>query len=92
MSTPTPAAMRAAKKINEEWRPLTEDARTIDRETGLPELIEALKDLDRAYVSLLESGKERIESLGGECDSMPQMEASCHALLKARAALAKASA
>jgi len=37
-------------------------------------LIAELKKLSRAYVRLLEAGKDRIESYGGTCDSVEQME------------------
>lgn len=54
-----------------------------------PDLYEALKDLIRAYVRLLEAGKDRIESLGGQCDSIEQMEREDPSLRDARAVLAK---
>jgi hypothetical protein len=37
-------------------------------------LLRPMRDLYRAYVRLLESGKERIEFHGGTCDSVEQME------------------
>ncbi len=47
----------------------------------------ALQGLSRAYINLLEAGKDRIESLGGDCDSVPMMEASCAELRVAKEAL-----
>lgn len=40
-----------------------------------PELLDQLKKLRRAYVSLLESGRDRIINLGGTCDPVDVMEA-----------------
>lgn len=36
---------------------------------------EALRSLIRAYVTLLEAGRDRIISLGGTCDAVDYMEA-----------------
>lgn len=47
------------------------------------ELLAALKDLSKAYVRLLESGKDRIESLGGDCDDVCYMAAHDSDLVKA---------
>ena len=47
----------------------------------------ALRDLIRAYVNLLEAGKDRIESLGGDCDPVDMMERADPDLCKARNAL-----
>lgn len=47
----------------------------------------ALKDLSRAYVNLLEVGRDRITSLGGECDSVEKMESGDPALIAAKAVL-----
>lgn len=47
----------------------------------------ALRDLCRAYVGLLESGRDRITSLGGDCDSVEKMETGDPALIAAKAAL-----
>lgn len=49
---------------------------------------QALRDLIRAYVNLLENGRERIMFLGGQCDPVDVMEASDPNLRAARAALA----
>jgi len=56
-----------------------------------PELLSELVKLRRAYVNLLEAGKDRITSLGGECDPVDMMERSDPALTSARAAIAKAT-
>lgn len=50
-------------------------------------MAEALRELDRAYVRLLESARDRIRDLGGECDPVDVMELSDIDLRKARAAL-----
>jgi len=49
--------------------------------------LEAHKKLIRAYVNLLETGRDRIISHGGTCDSVEQMEASDPALREAREAI-----
>lgn len=49
--------------------------------------IKALQDLYRAYVSLLESAKERIEFHGGTCDSVEQMERGDPYLIAANVAM-----
>lgn len=53
-------------------------------------LVEALQSLYRGYVQVLELGRDRILSLGGDCDPVDRMEASDPELKKARAALAAA--
>ena len=47
----------------------------------------ALKDLSKAYVNLLEVGRDRITTLGGTCDSVEKMEAGDHYLIQARAVI-----
>ncbi len=47
----------------------------------------ALKELSHAYVNLLEIGRDRIVSLGGECDSVEKMESGDPALIQARAVI-----
>lgn len=49
--------------------------------------IEALKALDRAYVCLMEAGRDRILALGGECDPADTMERSDPNLYAARLAV-----
>jgi len=51
------------------------------------DLREELQALYKAYVSTLEAGRDRIMSLGGECDLVSQMEDGDPALIRARAAL-----
>lgn len=53
-------------------------------------LVEALRELYRGYVRLLESGRDKIIELGGDCDPVDRMKASDPELRKARAALAAA--
>lgn len=50
--------------------------------------LEALKDLYRGYVNTLNNGRDRILSLGGQCDPVDKMEASDPWLISARAAIA----
>lgn len=55
-----------------------------------PELLEGMKDLYRAYVSLLEAGRDQIATYGDQCDSVEVMERGDPWLKKARNAIAKA--
>ena len=55
------------------------------------ELLAELKKLRRAYVSLLETGRDRIIQYGGQCDSVESMEAADPNLKSACAAIAKAT-
>lgn len=66
----------------------TANARLI---AAAPELLQELKNLRRAYVNLLETGRDRILLLGGQCDDVPTMEASDPYLRDASAAIAKAT-
>lgn len=52
-------------------------------------LREALADLVQGYVNTLESGRDRIVELGGQCDPVDVMEAADPYLRAARAALAQ---
>lgn len=52
------------------------------------QLVEALKSLVKGYVNLLEAGRDRITSLGGDCDPVSVMEHNDPWLRDARAALA----
>lgn len=54
------------------------------------ELLKALKDLSRAYVRLLESGRDRIKALGGDCDPVDVMERADRYLIQAKEAIARA--
>lgn len=56
------------------------------------QILSELKNMVRAYVCLLESGKDRITSLGGECDPVDIMEANDSNLRTAKAAIAAAEA
>lgn len=53
------------------------------------ELLVALGKMNRAYVNLLESGRDRIVMLGGECDPVDVMEANDPNLRESRSAIAK---
>jgi hypothetical protein len=55
-----------------------------------PELLAELKKLRRAYVALLEIGRDKIMSLGGDCDPLEVMESGDPALRSAVSAIAKA--
>lgn len=52
--------------------------------------ISALRDLYKAYVRLLENGRDRIVALGGQCDPVDVMERGDPYLRAARDAIAKA--
>jgi hypothetical protein len=64
-----------------------EDARLI---ATTPDLLSELKLLYRAYVNLMESGRDRIVGLGGDCDPLDVMEANDPQLRDTRAIIAKA--
>lgn len=53
-----------------------------------PSQIAELKALYRAYVGLLQIGRDRITDLGGTCDPVDVMENGDPALVRARAAIA----
>jgi hypothetical protein len=52
----------------------------------------SLKDLIRQYVNMLESARDQIIALGGDCDSVDVMERGDPYLRKAREALGSADA
>lgn len=52
--------------------------------------LQALKDLVRGYVNLLETGRDRIMDLGGMCDSVETMERGDRELRQARDAITAA--
>lgn len=54
------------------------------------ELLEALEDLHKGYVFVLEAGRDRIMDLGGQCDPVDVMEIGDPRLARARAVIAKA--
>lgn len=53
------------------------------------ELAEALERMNRAYVNLMENGRDRIKMLGGDCDPVDMMERDDPNLRESRDALAK---
>lgn len=59
--------------------------------TAAVRLLAELKNLSRAYVSLMEAGRDRIIMLGGDCDSVDRMEEGDPSLRSARAVIAKAT-
>lgn len=63
-----------------------EDARLV---AAAPSMAAELSALYRAYVRLLEAGRDRITELGGHCDGVMQMEQSDPALISARALIEK---
>lgn len=54
-----------------------------------PDLLKKLKSMYRAYVNLLELGRDRIIDLGGTCDSLEKMETSDPQLRECRVTIAK---
>lgn len=54
------------------------------------ELLAALEMMNRAYVNLMENGRDRIIMLGGECDPVDVMESNDPNLRESRAAIASA--
>ncbi len=52
------------------------------------ELLAALEKMNRAYVILMESARDRICDLGGECDGIEVMEINDPYLRESRAAIA----
>jgi hypothetical protein len=54
------------------------------------ELLDQLKAMNRAYVNLLETGRDRILQYGGTCDSVEVMEAADPFLRESKAAITKA--
>ena len=57
------------------------------KDAEIERLRSALKDLSRAYVSMMETGRDRIIALGGDCDPVDVMERGDPYLRKAREAL-----
>ena len=60
--------------------------------TVIEQLVSELKSLRRAYVTLLESGRDRILDLGGTCDPVDVMEAGNPHLASAVKAIAAGEA
>lgn len=52
------------------------------------ELLAALEKMNRAYVNLIENGRDRIIDLGGKCDPLDVMERSDPNLKESRAVIA----
>lgn len=52
------------------------------------ELLAALEKMNRAYINLMENGRDRIVMLGGDCDPVDVMERSDPCLLESRALIA----
>lgn len=63
-------------------------ARMEQAETQRDELLAALEMMNRAYVNLMENGRDRIIMLGGECDPVDVMESNDPNLRESRAAIA----
>ena len=53
-------------------------------------LLEALKELRKGYVNLLEIGRDRIVDMGGECDPVDVMESKDPYLKQAKQAIKQA--
>jgi hypothetical protein len=70
---------------------MAEDIANARLAAAAPALLAELKCLSRAYVSLMEAGRDRIVLLGGECDPVDKMEGDDPNLRSARAAIANAS-
>lgn len=58
--------------------------------TQRDDLLKALEMMNRAYVNLMENGRDRIIMLGGECDPVDVMESNDPNLRESRAAIASA--
>lgn len=81
-------AMELAAIYAGEDNPRAELARAlISSDARVRRLEEALRRLIRGYVLLLECGRDRIVDLGGQCDSLEQMEREDSWLREYRAAL-----
>ena len=70
------------------WKEQEANARLI---AAAPDLLDELKRLRRAYVSLLETGRDRIIQAGGQCDTVEAMEAADPHLKSSLAAITKAT-
>ena len=63
-------------------------ADAIEAEKQRDELLAALDGMNRAYVNLMENGRDSIIMLGGECDHVDVMERDDPHLRESRAAIA----
>ena len=68
------------------WHDLAEVAAGVVKHRD--ELLAALEKMNRAYVGLMENGRDRIIMLGGDCDPVDVMEHSDPHLRESRAAIA----
>lgn len=66
------------------------DVLVADKDAEIKRLRGALQMMIRAYVNLLECGRDRIIDLGGQCDPVDVMEATTPELIAARDALQEA--
>src|SRR3546814_7675027 len=80
----------AVAAVVSNMRPAEEVAANAALVGASKDLLETLRNLYHAYVSTLESGRDRIVFLGGDCDSVERMEEGDPALVKARASLSRA--
>ena len=95
------AAQKVRHEDGDEWHPLIactdDDERLVDWQANArliaaaPDLLDELKRLRRAYVSLLETGRDRIIQAGGQCDTVEAMEAADPHLKSSLAAITKAT-
>lgn len=58
------------------------------REVMRDELLTALEKMNRAYINLMENGRDRIVMLGGDCDPLDVMERNDPHLYESRATIA----
>ncbi|WP_342617186.1 hypothetical protein [Rhodoferax sp. GW822-FHT02A01] len=77
-------------RIHRQYVPAHEVHVYDERDEVIDGLLTALKDLRRAYVNLLETGRDRILFLGGECDPLDKMVEGDPYLRAAVDAIAKA--
>lgn len=85
-------AHKDASDLYQELRDAKADASRLHTEKmamfdKLVETRTGLHELTKAYVNLLEVGRDRITSLGGTCDSVEQMETGDPALIAAKTLL-----
>ena len=77
----------SAREAFDVWnrRPTLDAAIAAAEARGRREGLSELRALYRAYIHLLESGRDRIIGLGGDCDPVDRMEQGDPALIQARA-------
>ena len=91
--TPAPAALIHAAWLEKSLtigapEAASELRRLHEVEKQRDELLAALEKMNRAYVILMESARDRICDLGGECDGIEVMERNDPYLRESRAAIA----